>query len=252
MGQPGRGLVEALTMQTEGRPEPRRILVTEDVEINREILGDVLSGLGHEVAFATDGAEALELVQQGNFDLVLMDVQMPIMDGLEATRRIRNLQGAMRNVPILALSANVSAEDSRNCIAVGMNERLAKPYDWAQIEAAIARYGAAAQAAPPQATPAPSPEQRRPGLVNTQVFAGLQRMAGPGQLRAMVCSGIDAYDGYCKAMLDPTAGADAIASEAHKLRAPPARSASARSAPSRQISRMRSRAGCRSARSCRN
>ncbi|MFC5497923.1 response regulator [Caenimonas terrae] len=205
-------------MQAERKPGSRRILVAEDVEINREILGDVLAGLGHELAFAQDGAQALELVQRSTFDLVLMDVQMPAMDGLEATRRIRTLDGGARNVPILALTANVTQEEGRRCIAAGMNECLAKPYDWVQIEAAIARYGCAGAAAKPLPAPPPATHPGGPALVNTQVLAGLRRMAGPEQLRAMVRSGLDAYQTYCQEMLHPAAGADAIAAQAHKLK----------------------------------
>jgi CheY-like chemotaxis protein len=217
MDQSGRRQVEAMTTQTADRFQPRRILVAEDVEVNRDILADVLGSLGHQLAIAVDGAQALELVRQQSFDLVLMDVQMPTMVGLEATRRIRALDGAARNVPILALSANTEEEDKR-CIAAGMNECLPKPFDWVRMKAAIARYGATGGSRAP-ATPSGAPlQQPRPGLVNTETLAPLERMMGPQKLRAMVRSGVDSYELYCKAICDPAAGAAPIAAQAHKLK----------------------------------
>jgi CheY-like chemotaxis protein len=119
---------------------PRRILVAEDVEINREIVKSVLERDGHEVAFAHDGAEALRLVQESGFDLVLMDIQMPIMDGVEATRLIRSLDGPVRDIPVVALTANVMAAEQEKYIAAGMNECLMKPIDWDRMRLAIGRY----------------------------------------------------------------------------------------------------------------
>jgi PAS domain S-box-containing protein len=217
VGQQGRRFLEILTMQADGSAQSRRILVAEDIDVNREILADVLTALGHELAFAVDGAQAVDLVQQGRFDLILMDVQMPVMDGLEATRRIRGLVGSERNIPILALSGNASAEEHRSCIAAGMNECLSKPYDWAQIEAAIARCGAQQQDA--AAAPArPGTDQPDDPLVDLDVLAGLRRMVGTEEVRAMVRKGIDSYARYCQAMLDPAAAPAAIAAEAHKLK----------------------------------
>jgi CheY-like chemotaxis protein len=119
---------------------PCRILAAEDVATNRAILRAGLERLGHHVEFAVNGAEAIDKLQAGSFDLLLMDVQMPIMDGMEATRRIRMLAPPLCDIPIIALTANVLATQQRACIRAGMNECLAKPIDWDRLAHAIARY----------------------------------------------------------------------------------------------------------------
>ena len=122
---------------------PRRLLLAEDVELNRVLIADMLRSYGHEVATAENGQEAAALAARERFDLVLMDVQMPGMDGVEATRQIRKLPPPAGAVPILALSANVLPEERARCLAAGMNGALAKPIDWAQLFAAVAKYGPA-------------------------------------------------------------------------------------------------------------
>ena len=112
---------------------PRRVLVAEDVELNRNLLGGMLSRYGHEVTFAVNGAEAAELAGREHFDVVLMDVQMPVMDGVEATRRIRTLPGHAGRVHIIGLTANVVASEHERYIAVGMNACVTKPIDWDQL-----------------------------------------------------------------------------------------------------------------------
>lgn len=106
----------------------RRILVAEDEPINQEIILEILSELGMAIDLANDGQEALELVQQKHYDLVLMDMQMPRLDGLTATRAIRTLPG-MASLPIVATTANAFAEDRARCLAAGMSDFIAKPVE---------------------------------------------------------------------------------------------------------------------------
>jgi CheY-like chemotaxis protein len=119
--------------------EPR-VLVAEDNEINRRVLAGMLRRIGCEVVFAVDGREALQLIEQREFDLVLMDCQMPELDGFEASREIRALGGAMAELPIVALTANVLPSDRDACLAAGMNDFLSKPVKLDVLRAAVQRW----------------------------------------------------------------------------------------------------------------
>ena len=106
----------------------RRILLVEDEPINREVMLELLRDAGLVVDVAVDGVEAVEIAERGDHELILMDMQMPRMDGIEATRRIRQLPRGAR-VPIVALTANAFAEDRAKCFEAGMNDHLTKPVD---------------------------------------------------------------------------------------------------------------------------
>jgi signal transduction histidine kinase/ActR/RegA family two-component response regulator len=143
---------------TEEGPSPvarqaPQVLVVEDNPINRMVATGLLKRLGAEVTLAEGGAEAVASVQQRSFDLILMDIQMPDMDGHEATRQIRRLPHG-RSVPIVALSANAYAEDLARSKAVGMDEHLAKPVSAAALQGALERW---VYARPTPAQPRPAP-----------------------------------------------------------------------------------------------
>jgi CheY-like chemotaxis protein len=105
-----------------------RILLVEDNEINRQIALEVLEGAGLEVSLASNGQEAVSAVTKNRFDGVLMDVQMPVMDGYEATRTIRS-NPRFRDLPIIAMTAHAMAKDREEALKAGMNDHLSKPID---------------------------------------------------------------------------------------------------------------------------
>ena len=113
-----------------------RILLVEDNLVNRELALSWLTDLGLVVETACDGLEAVEMARNGHYDLVLMDMQMPEMDGLEATRAIRKLPG-WQSVPIIALTANAMDESFRDCEAAGMNDLVRKPVELAALYATL-------------------------------------------------------------------------------------------------------------------
>ncbi len=118
-----------------------RILLAEDNPFNQKVAVGMLKMLGCRVEVASNGAEALELLQRGEFDLVCMDCQMPEMDGYETTRRIRELSGDKRRIPVVAMTANALSGDRRACFAAGMDDFLSKPINRATLAAMLAKFG---------------------------------------------------------------------------------------------------------------
>jgi CheY-like chemotaxis protein len=113
-----------------------RVLLAEDHTMNQQVFSEYLTALGHEVLLAQDGAEAVDLCDRRAPDVVLMDIQMPGMDGIEATRRIRG-NPRTAHVPIIALTALAMSGDSERCLAAGMNRYLSKPVDLRALAEAI-------------------------------------------------------------------------------------------------------------------
>ena len=116
----------------------RRVLLAEDDAFNQEIALMLLQDVGQQADLAADGRQAVAKAQQVRYDLILMDMQMPHMDGLEATRRIRQLD-TYRHVPILALTGNAFSEDRARCLDAGMNDFITKPIDPAKLYRAMVR-----------------------------------------------------------------------------------------------------------------
>jgi CheY-like chemotaxis protein len=134
--------------RTEAKNRPSlQILVAEDVLPNQIMTEILLNQAGHEVTIVENGAAAVEAARCGNYDLILMDLQMPVMDGLEATRQIRALPSKARDIPIVALTAHLTTDEIEDCYAAGMQAHLTKPISPAKLIEIITRLRG--QAAPP-------------------------------------------------------------------------------------------------------
>jgi two-component system, sensor histidine kinase and response regulator len=131
---------EATTVAATGSLGDHRVLVAEDNEINRTVIGGMLNRLGCPAQFAIDGREAVRLATNGDFTVILMDCQMPELDGFEAARAIRALPGTRGQVPIVALTANVLPADRQACSEAGMNDFLAKPVRLPVLRQALERW----------------------------------------------------------------------------------------------------------------
>jgi PAS domain S-box-containing protein len=137
---PGRGQAPD-ALQSTSTFRGHRILLVEDNPVNQRVAQRLLQKLAADVTIANHGAEALERLAESTFDAVLMDCQMPVMDGFSATRRIRELERQSgKRMPIIALTANVMSEDRDNCIAAGMDAHLGKPIEPAQLIDCLSRY----------------------------------------------------------------------------------------------------------------
>ncbi|MBK1842123.1 response regulator [Azospirillum sp. YIM B02556] len=128
--------IPASAMRPSGPP---RLLIAEDLSINRELLAALFRDSGYAIDLVADGAAAVQAVESRDYDLVLMDVQMPGMDGLEASRAIRALPPPRGSLPILALTAGSSDTERRQCRDAGMNGHIGKPYDRETLLRQVAR-----------------------------------------------------------------------------------------------------------------
>jgi PAS domain S-box-containing protein len=157
-----------------GADRPLQILVVDDVEMNRDLCAAILTRAGHLVTVAADGPHAIKFAAAGNFDAVLMDIQMPGMDGLEATRQIRLLPGGKGKLPIIALTANVMAEQVTRFKAAGMDDHIGKPIVKETLLATLAKWGAASKGNTPAAPEIP--------VHNRAMIDDLISLAGPAKV----------------------------------------------------------------------
>ena len=129
-----------------GLPQ-RVILIVEDTPTNQAVLGGLLRRLGHRVEIAENGLQALQMVEARDYSLVFMDVQMPVMDGLEATRRIRALPSPRASLPIVAMTASAFPSDIEACREAGMDDYLSKPVDRKKLAEVLSKFVPGANAA---------------------------------------------------------------------------------------------------------
>jgi signal transduction histidine kinase/AmiR/NasT family two-component response regulator len=130
-----------------GTSQPLRILVAEDNEVNQAVIRAMLTPMGHQIEMVGDGVQAVSAVMRSSYDLILMDVQMPEMDGVEATARIRELGSQSGRIPIIGITANAMKGDREKYLAAGMDDYVSKPIDINKLGEAIARQSGAMEAA---------------------------------------------------------------------------------------------------------
>jgi CheY-like chemotaxis protein len=127
---------------------PLRILIAEDNAVNQRLVRRVLEKLGHSADIAVNGSQAIDAAGRTDYDLILMDCQMPEVDGYEATRHIREQQGSTRHTPIIAMTANVLVGDRERCLECGMDDYLPKPIDIRTLALAVERWSAVSRTGP--------------------------------------------------------------------------------------------------------
>jgi len=200
---PGAGRDDAESSRFEGL----RVLLAEDNAVNREVALALLRRTGLEVDCAGNGQEAVEMAGRGGYDLILMDVQMPVMDGLEATRRLR-AEGAC-SVPILGMTANIFKEDREACLAAGMNAHLPKPVEPQMLYETLRRWLPAVPAPRTGAFAAPSAVEAIDWDALRVQVATLARLLAEDDIEAL-----QAFD-RCRAALEGLFGATLAPLTAH-------------------------------------
>jgi CheY-like chemotaxis protein len=133
--------VDPVTLTASKPLEKLEILLAEDNRVNQVVVTKLLERHGHSVTLAVDGALAVEAMFKQHFDLILMDIHMPVLDGIRATEKIREMElESGRRIPIIALSAGVLAEERKRCFDAGMNAFLGKPVREAELIEMLARF----------------------------------------------------------------------------------------------------------------
>ena len=167
-----------------GRLRGRRVLLAEDNPINQEVALELLREVGLAVDLAEDGLAAVELARKNTYDLILMDMQMPRLDGIAATIQIHRLPGASET-PILAMTANAFAEDRQACLNAGMADHVAKPVDPEQLYSTMLRWLPAQALTAPAASSAADPEVQDQIARLKQMLGGIEGLNVDAGLRAV-------------------------------------------------------------------
>jgi signal transduction histidine kinase/HPt (histidine-containing phosphotransfer) domain-containing protein/FixJ family two-component response regulator len=205
-----------------------RILLVEDNPVNQNVAVGMLEALGHRVDVADDGREGLRAASLGGYDAILMDCQMPVMDGFETTREIRRLERSRPepvHVPVIALTAAAFSKDRERCLEAGMDDYLAKPFELKQLTDVLARWLPAggpepAEASEPARAAAPEPEESvlDPGRLDE--IRALEAEGGAGLLARVIGAYFDSAPGLVEEIENAIEKGDAgaLADAAHPLK----------------------------------
>jgi hypothetical protein len=185
---------------------PLRLLIAEDNATNLLVAKSVLAKFGIVPDVAGNGLEALEAVRRLDYDVVLMDVHMPDMDGLEATRAIRSLPGERAKVPVIALTANAFADDVRKCKAAGMNGHLGKPFRREELIAAI---GDVLAGKTPDRRPAET--QPAPADMDWTTLEAFRAASGDDMLKLLIDTYVETTAAQLKTLADAIRRSDGAA-----------------------------------------
>ena len=212
---PRGGLLETLAAVAPPMQAPvrARLLLVEDSEINQTLARAVLEAAGHSVDIVGDGAAAVRAVEEGSYDLVLMDIQMPGMDGITATRAIRRLTTASARVPIVAMTANVLPDEVSGFAAAGMDGHVGKPFNRTElIETIAAQLGWSPKPGQPEA----QPDEPEAG-VDRETFDTLLGLLGPAKVSGILRLLVEELKGALAGPAGTPEQRDAIRRDAHAL-----------------------------------
>jgi len=202
---------------TEGRERSGRVLVVEDSEVNQMLATSQLALLGFEAEIAPSGEVALELVSSGGYEAILMDWNLPGLDGLETTRRMRDAEGGAADVPIIAMTANALTGDRERCLDAGMDDFLSKPVSIEDLSAVLDRH----VREPERHSAAGALTPRHNRSVDVDVLDALAAELGDDEtVRTLVATFLDELPQRHQAIVDGVAAGDLVTARraAHTLK----------------------------------
>ncbi len=208
-------------------PIDARVLLAEDNIVNQELAVEMLRSLGCEIEVAKNGNEVVAAVEAGGFDVILMDCQMPELDGFEATRMLRKMRttstDGRRRIPIVAVTANAMEGDRERCLAAGMDDYLAKPFTRGQLWNMLMKWAGSGHAQlPAEPAPALPPAARAATLdpVSLANIRALQRAGAPDLLSRIVALYLEEAPQLAQAMRSAVVNQDlaALLRDSHKLK----------------------------------
>ncbi len=200
-----------------------RILLVDDNVINQQVALTLLSAAGHTVDIASDGRQAIEAWRRNCYDAILMDVQMPVIDGLQATRAIRQIEGQTGRIPIIAMTANAMSGDQEACLTAGMDDYVSKPFEVVSFLKTVARWVEHSKVAnePPEEPEASAPvEDAEPPVLDETYLDQLAMIIEPSEVVAILHAYIEG-EGERTSKIAAASGAgdiEALAGEAHDLK----------------------------------